>query len=166
MPRPTAGQHEALDAVASALVELTRVMKDLHEEALSRAGLDTRGGRLELAAIGLLSCLERCGAGRVSALAEQTRQELSTVSRQVAALERAGLLDRRRDPDDSRASLLTLTAAGAETLRAVRRARSTLLAERLPGWDDGELALLRQRLDRFTQDLRGSAAERLAGAGA
>jgi len=62
---------------------------------------------------------------RLSDLAEVLHTDLSTVSRQVQAAERAGLVERRPDPSDGRASRVYLTAGGRaalERLRAVQRA--------------------------------------------
>src|SRR4051794_30292364 len=54
----------------------------------------------------LLVPLERDGEQRCSALAAQAGVDVSVVSRQVAALERAGYVERRPDPEDGRASLI------------------------------------------------------------
>ena len=144
---------EALDDVARELVEVVRALKSLHEEATREVGL-----RLEMPSMGLLACVERSGPVRVSSLADEVHLDLSTVSRQVAALERAGHLARRRDPDDSRASLVELTPSGTEVLARVRRARTAAMARRLPGWTEAELAALGASLARFTTDLRADAA--------
>ena len=45
-------------------------------------------------------------------------------SRQLAVLERLGYVERRPDPQDGRASLLRLTAAGADALAATRALRA------------------------------------------
>jgi DNA-binding MarR family transcriptional regulator len=47
----------------------------------------------------------------------------------VAALLARGLVDRRPDPDDGRRAPLTVSAAGAEVLRARRHARTEQLAQ-------------------------------------
>jgi DNA-binding MarR family transcriptional regulator len=143
---------EALDDVARELVEVVRTLKALHVEATRDAGL-----RLEMPATALLAHVERVGRARVSALADETHLDLSTVSRQVSALERAGLLERSRDPEDSRASLVELSEAGRGVLASVRRARTEAMARRLPGWSEADLARLAGLLSRFTSDLRAGA---------
>ena len=67
----------------------------------------------------MLKCLQTEGPLRAGALADCLQSDPSTVSRQVAALVKDGLLERRADPDDGRASLLVLTDAA--TRRAGRR---------------------------------------------
>ena len=57
----------------------------------------------------VLKCLQNEGPLRAGALADCIHSDPSTVSRQVAALVKDGLLERRADPDDGRASLLVLT---------------------------------------------------------
>lgn len=140
---------EALDDVARQMVDVVRALKALHEEATREVGL-----RLEMPAMGVLAQVERGGPARVSTIAEELRLDLSTVSRQAAALERAGFLARSRDPLDSRASLVDLTAEGRAAIDAVRSARVAAMARRLPDWDDRELAELAAVLARFTRDLR------------
>ncbi|MDP3714036.1 MAG: MarR family transcriptional regulator [Mycobacteriales bacterium] len=140
---------EALDEVARQMVDVVRVLKSLHEEATREIGL-----RLEMPGMGVLAQVERGGPARLSAVADELRLDLSTVSRQVASLERAGLLARSRDPLDSRASLLDLTATGRQTIDAVRGARIAAMARRLPDWDEAELSELAGLLSRFTRDLR------------
>lgn len=85
---------------------------------------------------------------RISALAERVHTEMSTVSRAVAGLERAGLLDRIPDPADGRAHLVTLTRAGHTVLQRLREQRQAWFTELLHDWSDADidhlLALLRR----------------------
>src|SRR4051795_5982729 len=60
----------------------------------------------------LLVPLEREGEQRCSTLAARAGVDVSVVSRQVAALERAGYVERRPDPRDGRASLFRNTPVG------------------------------------------------------
>jgi DNA-binding MarR family transcriptional regulator len=143
---------EALDDVAREMVDLVRALKGLHEEATREVGL-----RLEMPAMGVLVRLERAGASRVSAVAEDMHLDLSTVSRQVSGLERAGFVVRQRDPLDSRASLVDLTPEGRQAIAEVRRARTAAMARRLPGWSEAELSAFAAALSRFTTDLRAGA---------
>jgi DNA-binding MarR family transcriptional regulator len=53
------------------------------------------------------------------------------VTRIVARLEEAGLIDRAGDPGDRRSSLITVTPAGRELLAAVRTRKDAFLSERL-----------------------------------
>src|SRR5215471_12632328 len=85
----------------------------------------TAGVSLDRSSYWLASWLTDAESLRLSDLADLLRTDLSTVSRQVQAAERAGLVERRPDPSDGRASRVYLTAGGRdalERLRAVQRA--------------------------------------------
>src|SRR4051795_8904193 len=106
----------------------------------------------------LLVPLEREGEQRCSTLAAKAGVDVSVVSRQVAALERAGYVARRPDPRDGRASLFSLTPAryvprgpaprdggaslfslppaGSAALAATLVERAHWAAAALSGWDE------------------------------
>ena len=110
--------------------------------ALSRARRELVGPAGSGAGTAVLKAVAVCGSPRVSEVAEQLGLDLSTVSRQVAALRAAGLLRSTPDPADARSHRLHLSAEGLDHLRAER----DRLVERLTGllgdWDDEEVAAL------------------------
>ena len=109
----------------------------------------------------LLVPLERDGDQRCSALAHQVGVDVSVASRQLAVLQRLGYVERRPDPLDGRASLLSLTAAGVEAIAATRAHRQDWALGALAGWDEDDARLLAALLDRLVTDLEaagGSAA--------
>lgn len=63
------------------------------------------------------------------AAAEQVRPP--TMTRLVAGMERLGLVERTRDPEDGRVQVIRATAKGRAVLQAGRRRRVEMLAERL-----------------------------------
>ncbi len=65
----------------------------------------------------------------------------------VGALEDRGLVTRVTDPDDRRMARLTLTPAGAETLRQSRSMRNAFLADRLHRLEPGDRAALADLTD-------------------
>ena len=89
-------------------------------------------GRLSFSALSVLHTLSRRGPLRLSALvrSEQIRQPALTAA--VAKLDRDGLVERRRDPSDGRAALLSVTPAGD----AIVRERHAGRVERLRGLVD------------------------------
>jgi len=101
----------------------------------------------------LLLPLERDGDQRCSALAAQAGVDISVASRQIAALERSGHVERRPDPNDGRASLLRLTPAGGAALAAARALRSDWALGALADWDEDDARLLSELLDRLVTDL-------------
>ena len=60
----------------------------------------------------------------------------------VSVLERAGLVERRGDPADKRVALVALTAAGADLLRARRRAGAEAFVQLIDKLPPGEAAAL------------------------
>ncbi|WP_299952831.1 MarR family winged helix-turn-helix transcriptional regulator [uncultured Modestobacter sp.] len=101
----------------------------------------------------LLAPLERDGAQRCSVLAGYAGVDVSVVSRQVSALERAGLVERRPDPLDGRASLISLSAAGAAALAHTRQVRSQWAVEALSDWTEEEAQQLSRLLDKLADGL-------------
>lgn len=131
--------------------ELVTLVRGLRE--LGAAVGPTRGHRLDLPAAVVLAHLGDDGPLRLSTLAERIHLDLSTVSRQVPALERAGWLVREPDPHDRRAQLLQLTDEGRSALAERRRSHARLLAAALPTWSKDELRDLAHTLARFNADL-------------
>ncbi|OKI60530.1 hypothetical protein A6A27_29720 [Micromonospora sp. CB01531] len=104
--------------------------------------------------VGLLMHIDRCATGcHARELAERTRLDPSTVSRAVAALVAHGLVDRRADPSDRRASHLTVTAAGRAALADTHDWYGGVLDRALADWTPGEVAALSAALGRFTRDI-------------
>jgi DNA-binding MarR family transcriptional regulator len=101
----------------------------------------------------MLVPLQRDGDQRCSALALQVGVDVSVASRQLAVLERLGYVQRRPDPQDGRASLLSLTLAGGQALAAARELRAEWALTALAGWDESEAGLLSDLLDRLVTDL-------------
>lgn len=104
---------------------------------------------LEPAAYGLLVRLEDAGEQRATELAAYFGVGKATISRQLHALEQLGLVDRRPDPGDRRASLVRLTDEGRERFTRVRDARRLSYARKLAAWDRREIAELARLLHRL-----------------
>jgi len=102
----------------------------------------------------VLSQLDDLGPSRISALATVDRCAQPTMSVLVQRLEEHGWVDRGADPDDTRASLIGLNAAGRRALQEARAAAAAPVAARLRelGEDEvrraaGAVALLRRLLE-------------------
>lgn len=76
----------------------------------------------------LLVLIEQLGSGRIGELAELDHCSQPTMTTQVQRLERAGLVSRRGDPTDGRATVISLTSEGTRVLAVARRERSRTLA--------------------------------------
>jgi DNA-binding MarR family transcriptional regulator len=143
---------ETRDRLTASVSQLVRTGRHVS----SRAGAHING---ELPSYGwaLLVPLEREGDQRCSALAVRAGVDVSVASRQLAVLERSGHVERRPDPDDGRASLLRLTADGAQALAEARTLRSDWALTALSGWDEDDARLLSDLVDRLVSDLESAA---------
>jgi DNA-binding MarR family transcriptional regulator len=107
------------------------------------------GPVLERGSYLLLGQLASDGPRRLSAVAGDACLDLSTVSRQVASLEAAGLVSRATDPTDRRAILVEVTQAGHEVLGHNREKRQAALRELLAEWAPAERAEFARLFGRF-----------------
>jgi DNA-binding MarR family transcriptional regulator len=114
------------------------------EAVLSPFGLDVHG----FASLTLLSELGPCSQQR---LAEEMGVSGTLVVQVVDALEREGLVERRRNPKDRRANALHLTRKGRETQRAAMAQREATMAELTAAFGEGDEAELRALLRTLVQ---------------
>jgi DNA-binding MarR family transcriptional regulator len=114
------------------------------EEALAEHGL-TRPSFL------VLSALEAAPEHRLSQrdLMASVRRTSGTLSVRLARLERAGYVERERDPDDRRGAIVTLTERGRERVAAARPAYDDTAARLAAGLPDDERAAFAERLSRW-----------------
>jgi DNA-binding MarR family transcriptional regulator len=115
----------------------------------ARASAGRMHPELSLVSYTLLGHLEESGGCRATDLAAHYALDKSTVSRQVAALERAGLIERRLDPEDHRVQVLHLTEAGRRILAQVTESRRAAFRERLADWPEADLARFADYLVRY-----------------
>ncbi|QLY32938.1 MarR family winged helix-turn-helix transcriptional regulator [Nocardia huaxiensis] len=106
-------------------------------------------GEIEPAAFSILFQLLQAGPMRSGALAEAMYSDASTISRQVAALVKRGVLERRADPDDGRVSVLAVTDFGREVAAKMRVRRNEGLRMILSDWTAEERDLFAGLLRRF-----------------
>lgn len=139
MVSPGAAEH--LERELAVLLRRARgisgqLARDLHPE-------------LEPGAYGLLLRVMSEGGARATDLASYLGIGKPTVSRQLATLERLGLIERSRDADDARAQVVTLTASGRDQVERVQERRRAHFLDRLSGWTDDDVELLADLLGRF-----------------
>jgi len=119
-------------------------------EATRRATPVEAHRSLDRAAYVILRRLADGGPQNVSTLAAHLNLDGSTVTRQVTAMEREGLITREPDPTDGRGTLVAATPTGLRRMTIVREARTSLYTSMLADWtpDDREsLATLLARLN-------------------
>lgn len=158
-PSPSPGPPAAAlpeDGVAQVEYALTRLMRHANRPSWWRRLAAAGGISLERVEYAALVRIEEASAGgpvRLTHLADIMGLDISTVSRQVRALEQAGLVERSCDPADQRASRLRLTAGGQETLNRTRRVSQETLQRLLSSWTDRDRRLLAGLLGRLVDDM-------------
>ena len=110
---------------------------------------------LDRSAYVILRLLQASGPLNVSALADRLNLDGSTVTRQVTALEKDGLVQRRPDPRDGRGTVIAPTGTGLAQVDAVRKARREVYDVVLGDWSPGDRAQLASTLQRLTETLDG-----------
>jgi DNA-binding MarR family transcriptional regulator len=153
--RPADGPEPSATArVSQEVVQLVRASQSMRAQIHAR-----HGDGIEWAGYMLLFQLCKEGPQRSSALAATACVDPSTVSRQVSQLVALGLVERRADPDDGRATLLAATALGEERHGAVHERRDRAFAHLLAGWPEEDVRLLGSLLRRLNDSVvehRGS----------
>jgi DNA-binding MarR family transcriptional regulator len=123
----------------------------------ARASAGRLHPELSLVSYTLLGHLEEQDGCRATDLAAHYALDKSTVSRQVAALERADLIERRLDPEDHRVQVLHLTDAGRRILAQVTENRQAAFRERLADWPEDDLTRFAGYLERYNSWPGGAA---------
>jgi DNA-binding MarR family transcriptional regulator len=149
--------RETADRLTAGTARLVRAVKHLG----SRVATDLYGD-LPSSGWALLVLLEQDGDQRCSALAARVGVDVSVASRQVSALERSGYVRRRPDPVDGRASLISLSPAGAAALAHTRDVRSQWAAEALADWTEDEARQFTALLEKYADGLDRAGRRRTA----
>ena len=132
-----------LTATAAHLrLAVTRTARRLRQEA---------AGDLSPTAASALASVELHGPLTPSELAAIERVKRPTATRSLACLEQLGLVERTRDPSDGRSALLSITAAGRNRLRRLRKRKNAYLARRLRELPAADV----EALDRAAELLEG-----------
>lgn len=113
----------------------------LHRWATRNAKLPAPAAQLRL-----LSLMSDMGPSRIGDLAQADNSSQPTMTTQVQRLESMGLVSRRTDERDARATLVTMTDAGSDVLRQARAARSEVVIPLLEGLSDDEVATIDEAL--------------------
>ena len=102
------------------------------------------GAELSPSQTAALVTIERHGPLTPSELADRERVQRPTVTRVLARLEEAGLVDRAADPQDRRSCLVSISASGSELLKVARARKDAFLARRIDALEPAD----REALDR------------------
>jgi DNA-binding MarR family transcriptional regulator len=132
-------------ALASRLrLGVTRLARRLRQEA--EAGVTP-------SMLSALSAAERKGSLTMRDLCQAEQVQPPTMTRMVAALVEAGLVEREADPTDGRVAWVTVTPEGRRLLERSRRRKEAYLAKALGSLEQDELRTLEDAagiLERLT----------------
>ena len=144
LTEPDAAEIQLAARLGDAMMGLSRQWAAVAAQ-LAKLGIDRT-------AMMLLGTLTSIGPARSNALAEAVYSDPSTISRQVAALVKDGLIERRADPDDGRASLLAVTEKGRELLETRHRQKSCSIARMWAHWPGEDRERFIELLERFVTE--------------
>ncbi|MFD2763391.1 MarR family winged helix-turn-helix transcriptional regulator [Micromonospora eburnea] len=122
-------------------------------EATRRATGTAEHRVLDRAAYVILRYLDSAGPQNVSALAARLNLDGSTVTRQVSAMQRDGLITRTPDPADGRGTVVSATLTGRQRMAAVQAARTRLYGDLLAAWSPDDRDSLADLLHRLNEAL-------------
>lgn len=140
--------RKPIETAARLRLAVVRTARRLRQEA---------GSELSPSAAAALATIERRGPLSPSELADIERVKRPTITRVVARMQEAGLVERTGDPADGRVSLVSITSAGSKLLRRLRRHKNAYLARRLRDLPADDLAALERAadlLERILEDDR------------
>jgi DNA-binding MarR family transcriptional regulator len=98
-------------------------------------------GDLTAAQLSLLSMISD-SALRVGDIAKNLGIKVPSATEQIIKLERAGLVTRQADPDDSRAVQVAITQAGTAAVESANQRRNAMVAQLLQGLSKQEIEQL------------------------
>jgi DNA-binding MarR family transcriptional regulator len=139
--------RDPLDVMDREVVHFVRLA-----ESVRLGAAEAVGSTLDRSAYLLLLTVSDERGMTATRLADALHLDISTITRQVAPLLSAGLLDRVAGP--GKGAMLRVTPAGAREVRRVRKARQALMAELTADWTDAERAAFAGLLQRFNGAIR------------
>ncbi|HEX7660900.1 MAG TPA: MarR family winged helix-turn-helix transcriptional regulator [Pseudonocardiaceae bacterium] len=140
---------ERADAVQVIETEMTRLARSL--ALLSRSAEAAIG--IDRAGYVLLRTLERIGPANINSIALAIGLDGSTVTRQVAAMNRLGLVERATNPGDRRSCIISPTASGHEAMWDVGQTRRASLASVTADWSEEDRNALARLLARLNDSI-------------
>lgn len=114
---------------------------------------EKRNGMLERSAYILLRQLSVEGPAGVKSLSEQLELDISTISRQAAALEQKEYIDKTPNPKDGRSYFYKITDLGIKELDDNKKRRYNRLSEILTDWSEEDKQTFGHFLQKYNQTI-------------
>ena len=144
MPSRRTLRDEDLDAVIDAVLRATQAFV-----GLALRSLEAAGAPITLAQYRMLAALHAEDNQNVRDLASTLGVERSTATRMYTRLVNGGLVERKGDPTDGRAVVVSLTPKGRKVVAEVTRARRRNVGELLSAMPAARREQLVDLLDEF-----------------
>ncbi|MBT1001877.1 MarR family winged helix-turn-helix transcriptional regulator [Paenarthrobacter sp. DKR-5] len=140
-------KDETVEELVEEVFRLFRAVKALavHNAPQSELGM---------AHVGVLALLSHLGECRATDVAAHLGIGPSALSRQLADLAEQGLIERRPDPADKRATLVSVSETGSSILAAVMKRRTDRLRSMLTEWSEDDAREALRSLSRLTTAFR------------
>jgi DNA-binding MarR family transcriptional regulator len=134
--------EKAVETIQFELATLVRYISSVSSD---------KNGKLDRSGFLLLHRLSSHGATGVKTLAHEFHLDISTVSRQAAALEQKGFVYKIPDPADRRAYSYEITDEGNKELAIYKKERMDKVKNLLNGWSEEECEMFGQLLLKFNR---------------
>ncbi len=137
--------------IEAAMVELGRMTRSGRADRLrcERAGVELTG-----AAQRLIYYLMENGPMRLSDLARRTETDPGILTRQINAIERQGIVERKPDPTDRRAALVQMSPKGRRVAQRLREVQDEVLGGQLARWTRVDLERAADLMEQLIRDVR------------
>lgn len=149
------------------LRSLTHLMARWSSAGTQASVAQAAGVALDTADIPPLYMLGLAGPTRAGDLASALHVSRPTMSKQIARLERAGLIARTPDPADGRVTIVALSARGLDAHGRLVEQGHRMVRDAIKDWPAEERTVFAEQLSRFAAGLgvKESADESVADAG-
>ncbi|WP_137933051.1 MarR family winged helix-turn-helix transcriptional regulator [Mesorhizobium comanense] len=146
-------QSRSRETIGQVITNVARLWRRMANERLDKCGLS------HATAMSLLALWQLGGEARQGAVADQAGLEGPSLVRLVDLLVAEGLVDRREDPSDRRARILSLTADGEARVATINTVLAELRHELVSLIGDDELRIASTVLRQIQSELAGKLTE-------
>ncbi|EAY2465469.1 winged helix-turn-helix transcriptional regulator [Salmonella enterica] len=128
---------------------LIRIVSALNQPRNDEKLIEDAGIQLDRALFSILISIERLGPIGVVELAERAGRDYTTVSRQVAKLEKLGLVIRQHNAVDRRIREAVISPTGRAMTERIDAAREQMGNVIFKGWSQDELDIFVRLMQKF-----------------
>lgn len=128
---------------------LIRIVSALNQPRNDEKLIEDAGIQLDRALFSILISIERLGPIGVVELAERAGRDYTTVSRQVAKLEKLGLVIRQHNAVDRRIREAVISPTGKAMTERIDAAREQMGNVIFKGWSQDELDIFVRLMQKF-----------------